>query len=238
MSHSISVAPEDLAERIDGIRERINAACRRAGRRQEEVVLVGVTKTFPVEVVQAAREAGLEHVSENKVQELLAKAEAAPGKISGGDLVWHMIGHLQRNKARDAVRYADIVQSLDSLRLANELNKRAREAGRIVPCFVQVNISGEATKSGVEPDETHALIDSAATFDHVRITGLMGIASFTENMEQVRREFVLLRRLRDAYRGRADLACLSMGMTSDFEVAIEEGATHIRIGSALFGPRD
>ena len=237
-------APDDLAaliaERAARVRERIERACARAGRSPDGVTLVAVTKTFPVEVVAAAVEAGLRDFGENRVQELVEKAEAVPGARDGGAVRWHLIGHLQRNKARDAVRYADAFHALDSLRLAEALDRRAEAEGRVVPCLVQVNVSSEGTKSGVAPAETHAFLDALAPFAHLRVEGLMTLAAPVETEAEletvVRPQFRRLRALAETYP--AELPYLSMGMSGDYEVAVEEGATHVRVGSALFGPRE
>ncbi len=230
-----------LAERLASVRARIEAACRRSGRSPEEVTLIGVTKTFPFEVIEAAFEAGLRDFGENKVQELVAKAGRMPGRHEGGPVRWHMIGHLQRNKAKQVVAHADLFHALDGLRLAEALDHRAEAAGRVLPCLVQVNVSGEATKFGLAPDAVPSFLDETARFEHLRIEGLMTLAAPADNPEDVRPQFRLLRRLKESYAGRSHpsvrLTSLSMGMSGDFEVAIEEGATHVRVGSAIFGPR-
>ncbi|MDQ7040572.1 MAG: YggS family pyridoxal phosphate-dependent enzyme [Rhodothermus sp.] len=241
MAAAYVVDSTDLRERLARIQERIERACRRAGRSPEEITLIGVTKTFPVSLIQAAWEAGLRHFGENRVQELVAKAAVLPGQIDGGDLTWHMIGHLQRNKAKEVVAHADWLHSLDNLRLAETLERRATMANRVLPCFVQVNVSGEATKFGVAPEAVHNFLDALAPFEHLEIVGLMTLAAPAEDPEAVRPQFRLLRQLAETYspkrNPRVQLRYLSMGMSGDFEVAIEEGATHVRIGSALFGPR-
>ncbi len=230
-----------ITERLDAVQERIVRACQRVGRRPEDVTLIAVSKTFPVEVVAAAVEAGVRHFGENKVQELTAKEAVLPGVYRGGDVTWHMIGHLQRNKARDVVRTADWFHALDSRRLAEELDKRARNEGRVLPCYVQVNVSGEASKFGIDPAHLTAFLDELAPFEHLSVRGLMTLAEPTDDPEEVRPQFRLLRTLAEGYDAsanpRVDLTDLSMGMSGDFDVAIEEGATHVRIGSALFGPR-
>ncbi len=237
-----TLGPAQIAEQLESVRRRIAGACARAGRSTDEVTLVGVTKTFPIEAVLAAREAGLTHFGENRVQELVEKAEAVPSRIQGGDVMWHMIGHLQRNKAKDVVDYADFFHALDSPRLAKELNKRASREERVVPCLVQVNISGEESKYGIAPAETHAFLDGVERFKNLRIEGLMAIASFVDDPEDVRPEFRRLCELFETYDHAGNpgvkMKYLSMGMSDDFEVAIEEGATHVRIGSAIFGARD
>ena len=163
-----------------------------------------------------------------------------PGRIGGGDICWHMVGHLQRNKAKDVAAHADLFEALDSPRLAKELNKRALAEERVVPCLVQVSVSGEDSKYGLDPDQVHAFVDQVAAYDGLRIRGLMTLAALTDDPEDVRPQFRLLAPSgRDLHRSRArpDWTSLSMGMSGDFEVAIEEGATHVRIGSAIFGPR-
>lgn len=230
---------DQITDRAARLHDRIAAAAHRAGRGPESVTLVAVTKTHPVETVRAAVAAGLRDFGENRVQELFEKAEALPGEAEGGDVRWHLIGSLQRNKARDAAAHADLFHALDSVRLADALEKRAAAADRVLPVLVQVNISGEDAKHGVEPDAVHDLIAAAAERPHLRPVGLMGMAAFVEDDEGldrvVRPAFRRLRGLYDA--SPRPLTVLSMGMSGDFEVAVEEGATHVRIGSALFGAR-
>lgn len=237
----VQVEARAIAERLEGIQERIERACQRAGRRADGVTLVGVSKTFPIEVITAACEAGLRDFGENRVQELVEKAEALPGETQGGDVRWHMIGHLQRNKAKDVVACADVFHALDSIRLAKTLNKRAAEAGRVIPCFVQVNVSGEESKFGLEPKAVDALLDRLGDYENLSVIGLMTLAAPTDDPEEVRPQFKRLRNLLTSYSGpgqpHPQMQYLSMGMSGDFEVAVEEGATHVRIGSALFGSR-
>lgn len=236
------VDAQAIGDRLDQVRERIQRACARAGRRAGEVSLIGVTKTFPIEAVHAARDAGLRRFGENRVQELVPKIEKLPGRYRGGDVEWHMIGHLQRNKARDVVDFADYFQALDSPRLARELNKRAESEGRILPCLVQVNVSREQSKYGISPGDTHAFLDRLASHTALRVEGLMTIASFVDDPEEVRSEFQRMRELFETYSAAdnpvVEMSCLSMGMSNDFEVAIEEGSTQVRVGSAIFGARN
>ncbi len=229
-------------ERVQGIRTRlaeiqarITQACERASRSPETVTLVAVTKTFPLEVVQAGYAAGLRNFGENRVQELVTKAQPFPGTINGGDIRWHMIGPLQRNKAKWVTAHADVFHTLDSLRLAEALNKRATARGRTLPCMVQVNISGEATKSGISPAETAPFLKTLTAYEHLKVQGLMGMPAPSSDPESARPALRNLRILLET--APVPLSQLSMGMSNDFEVAIEEGATHIRIGSALFGSR-
>lgn len=233
--------PSLIAERFAQVQERVAAACIRVGRQPEEVTVVGVTKTHPVELVQAAMEAGIREFGENKVQELAEKSGAVPGEQAGGLVRWHLIGHLQRNKAKAALAHADLFHALDSPRLAEELEKRAAQAGRVLPCLVQVNVSEEESKFGQAVEDVLAFARKLVRYEHLQIRGLMTIAAYKEDPEQVRPQFRQLRDLRDRLAA-LDLPGmawqqLSMGMSSDYEVAIEEGATIVRIGSALFGPR-
>ncbi len=217
-----------ISERVNQVQERIARACHCAGRDVEEITLVAVTKTWPPEIVQAALEAGLMDFGENKVQELVAKAPLFPTAN------WHMIGHLQRNKARHVVAHAREFHALDSLRLARALNRHAEQAERVLPCFVQVNVSGEDSKFGLHPPLVDEFMAQLNGLEHIRLTGLMTLAS--PDARKVREEFRLLRSIQSRY---VHLGCqhLSMGMSGDYEIAIEEGATHVRVGSALFGHR-
>ena len=231
-----------MTTQLEDVRHRITTACERAGRSSDDVTLVAVSKTFPLEAVEAAREAGLRDFGENRVQELTSKAERLPGRQEGGDIAWHMIGHLQRNKARDVVARADVLHSLDSPRLAREVNKRARNIGRIMPCFVQVNVAEDENKYGIAAEDTHDFLDSLVDYNGLRLEGLMTIVPHYEDPERARPHFRRLRELLHTYDAGAhtegSLTHLSMGMTNDFEVAIEEGASYVRIGSAIFGARD
>lgn len=232
---------ESIARNAQQIRARIAEACRRAGRSPDEITLIAVSKTFPMAAVEAAHRAGIRHFGENRVQELVQKSKEAPGRTQGGDRTWHMIGHLQRNKARDVVRFADCFHALDSARLACALNERARTEERILPCLAQVDISGEASKFGVPPDGLLPLFEEIARCEHIQVRGLMAIGSLHAGPDAIRREFQRLRALFDAapprFAPNISMEQLSMGMSRDFEAAIEEGATHVRIGSALFGKR-
>lgn len=235
---------ESIRQRLERVRERIEGACARVGRSSDEITLIAVTKTYSPIVVEAAVAAGLTDFGENRVQELITKSDAAPGEVLGGAIRWHLIGPLQRNKAREAARCADYFHALDSLRLAEALDSRGEASGRIIPCMVQVNISAEATKSGVIPHALPDLLEGLAAFPHLSICGLMTMAAPAQTAREletvVRPQFRRLRMLadgNDSVRLNGDLRQLSMGMSGDFEVAIEEGATHIRLGSVLFGAR-
>lgn len=223
-----------IAANVARVRERIARAAARAGRRPEEIRLVAAAKQQPPEKVQAAVAAGVAHIGENYVQEAAAKREQVAGQVC-----WHLIGHLQRNKAGPAARIFDIVQTVDTPRLAQALGRHAQAAGRVLEVLVQVNTSGEATKSGAAPDEAEALVEVAAGTPGLRLSGLMTIGSFHPDPEQGREEFRLLVELAGKLETRTGLVLpwLSMGMSHDFEVAIEEGANLVRVGTAIFGPR-
>lgn len=221
-----------VRDRLPQIEARISDACRRSGRAREEITLIAVTKTFSPAAVDEAIEAGLADIGENRVQEAGGKRPAV-----GGTARWHMIGHLQSNKSKDAVRLFEVVQTVDSAQLAERLGKAAGLTDRRIDVLIQVNLAGEAQKSGSSPDELESIASTIAAHPGLRLTGLMTIPPFLDP-EGVRPYFRKLRELRDELRQRwGSCAALSMGMSDDFEVAIEEGATMIRLGRALFGER-
>lgn len=229
-----------LEKRIREIRDRITAACDRSGRDPDEVTLVAVSKTFPSSSVLAAHASGVLDFGENRVQELVEKADEISGLDQRGTIRWHMLGHLQRNKAKDVVRVARLFHALDSERLARELNKRAVQAERTLECLIQVNTSGEESKEGVSPDDVSQLVRNVLPMDGLVLRGFMTIAAPADDPEQVRHEFREMAGIRNRLREThpdVPLDFLSMGMSGDFEVAIEEGATHVRIGRLLFGDR-
>ena len=235
-----AAAIEALRERLARIEARISAACERTGRSRSDVTLVAVSKTFSAEMVEAAARAGVTDFGENRVQELTEKAAVVPGRSEGGSVNWHMVGHLQRNKAKEVVRTAELFHALDSVRLARELDRRAEQVRRRMPCLIQVNTSGEGTKEGVAPADVGRLVDEVAAFGSISIRGFMTVAAPVDDPEEVRHEFRVLCRVQNEQRRahpELTLDCLSMGMSGDFEVAIEEGATHVRIGRSLFGER-
>lgn len=213
---------------------RITEACRRTGRPREDVTLIAVTKTLPPDVVNAALAAGIVDIGENRVQEYLGKRPLlAPHRF-------HMIGHLQRNKVRQIVGMCTLIHSVDSIDLADEIDRRSAGIGCVTPVLVEVNTSGEASKHGVEPDDASALVAHISGCAHLELRGFMTVAAFLDDLEAVRPMFRMLRVLRDrlqAAHPSLRLTELSMGMSHDFEVAIEEGATLIRVGTALFGAR-
>ncbi len=221
-----------IKERLEDVLERIEKACTRAGRKPEEVRLIAVTKTFPRDVVEEAIALGVKEFGENYVQEAYEKFRGL------GGITLHMIGHLQRNKVKRALEIFHMIQSLDSLKLAQEIEKKAE---RKVPCLVQVNIGLEKTKSGVSPDEVLKLMEELNRFDKIDVKGFMTIPPYTRNQEELRRYFSKMRELLERANAKGvyknKLMELSMGMTEDFELAIEEGATMVRIGRGIFGER-
>jgi pyridoxal phosphate enzyme (YggS family) len=228
---------EEIARNIDGVRARIDAAAERVGRNPSEVRLLPVSKTVPADVVRLAVGAGCRAFGENKVQE----AERKHRELADLDLSWSMIGHLQTNKAKDVAAICDELQSLDRLRVAEVLDRRLQAAGRGIDVYVQVNTSAEESKYGLPPDELPGFLQQLPRYASLRVRGLMTLAAFTDDTERVRACFRLLRTLRDRARDLdADLVGpgeLSMGMSGDYEAAIEEGATVVRVGQAIFGPR-
>jgi pyridoxal phosphate enzyme (YggS family) len=230
-----------IAENIARVRERIAAAARRAGRNPDEITLMGVSKTFPAESIVEAYAAGLRVFGENRVQEFAAKS----GELRDlPDAEWHLIGHLQTNKAAKAVELFDAVDSVDSVRTAEKLNASAEGLGKTLSVLIEINVGGEQAKSGVarDSDELEHLLLGAPRWGSLKIRGLMTVPPFAEDPEGSRPYFRQLREIRDRIDTRGlpgiDLAVLSMGMSHDFEVAIEEGATCVRVGTAIFGERE
>ena len=217
-----------IADNLRRVRERVAAACERAGRSPDEVTIVGVGKTFPPEAIAEACRAGLADIGENRVQEALRKIPLV--EAHGLHPRWHLVGHLQTNKAKTAVSLFAIIHSVDSLHLAEALSKRADQP---VPVLLEVNVAGEASKFGFAPEEVAQAYRRIAALPNLDLQGLMTVAPFVTDPEEVRPVFRRLRELRDEL----GLRELSMGMTDDFEVAIDEGATMVRIGRAIFGPR-
>ena len=229
-----------IPENIASIRERIDSAARRAGRRSEDIALMAVSKTFPAEDIRAAYEAGLRLFGENRVQEFTGKIDALRDLR---DAEWHLIGHLQTNKAAKAAELFTAVDSVDSLRLAQKLNASAQQLKKKLQVLIEINVGGEAAKIGLAPDssELEELLSAAAELQHLEFRGLMTIPPFTDDPQQARPYFRKLREVRDHVVARrvpaVDMRILSMGMSHDFEVAIEEGSTCVRVGTAIFGER-
>ena len=224
----------DLSANLQSVHNRIEAACARVERDPASVTLIAVTKSQPPEVVTDAAQLGLTIFGENKVQEAKTKIPQCSGRLR-----WHMIGHLQTNKARDAIELFEMIQSVDSLRLAQELSTRAEQAAKTVPILLEVNVAGEASKFGYRPEILKAELEQLNALPRLELQGLMSIPPWAAEPDKVRPMFRQVCDLKKECEQRlgASLAHLSMGMTGDFEVAIEEGATMVRIGTALFGPR-
>lgn len=224
----------DIAANLTEIRHRIARACMRAGRDPSSVELIAVSKTFPAEMIREAVEAGQRVFGESRLQEAEPKIEALPGSLH-----WHFIGRIQRNKVRKILPRFEVIHAIDSTRLALYADEIARELGLFPKVFLQVNIGGEASKGGYEPDEIRAEIDGLLKLERIEVMGLMCIPPPGPDAEVSRPWFAALRELRDELErdSGTPLQALSMGMSGDFEVAIEEGATHVRVGSSIFGKR-
>ena len=225
-----------LEENLKSVRERISEAAERAGRDLSEIRIVAITKTHPPETVDQAVSAGLEDVGENKVQEFLDKSEDVRQACR-----WHFVGHLQRNKVKYVIGRFQLIHSLDSLRLAREINKRGLREERVTDLLVQVNTSGEDSKYGIDPEEAAGFCEKVSGMEGIRVRGLMTMAPWVDDPGVLRESFSRLRELRDEIRGRdianISMEHLSMGMSDDFEYAVEEGATILRLGRVLLGPR-
>jgi pyridoxal phosphate enzyme (YggS family) len=222
---------EKLQQRIQQIEHDIQATCERTGRNRAEITVVAVTKEVSTARTVAVLEENIQHLGENRPEGLLWKQ----GTIQSG-AIWHFIGNVQSRKVKEIINRIDYLHSVDRMSLVKEIHKRANQT---VDCFVQVNVSGEASKSGITPAELDSFIEEVAAYDKVRIIGLMTMAPFTEDMNEIRSVFRALRELRDGISAKnllhAHCTQLSMGMSNDFIIAIEEGATHVRIGTALVG---
>ena len=226
-----------LREKLQEVEERIQEACRRAGRDRSEVTLVAVSKTKPVSMLKEAYDLGVRVFGENKVQEIREKYEALPK-----DIEWHMIGHLQTNKVKYIADKVSLIHSVDSLRLAETIEKEAVKHNRIVDILLEVNVAEEESKFGIKTSEVLALAENVVQLPHIRLRGLMTIAPFVENPEKNRAIFANLHELyvdiKDKNIDNGTVSILSMGMTNDYEVAVEEGATMVRVGTGIFGARD
>lgn len=223
-----------LRERIQAVEGRVAEACKRSGRLQHEIEVIAVTKYVSLETARSVLDEGLHHIGENRWQDVLPKWEALHERGT-----WHFIGHLQTNKVKDVIGKFSYIHSLDRLSLAKELHKQAVALGIGVQCLIQVNVSGEDTKYGLDPDNLLAFAEEIKKFDHIRIVGLMTMAPYEMEAEATRPVFRTLRELRDRLNDKAilpyEVKQLSMGMSNDFEIAIEEGATWVRLGSVLVG---
>ena len=226
-----------IRERVEEVQNQIMAACEKAGRNPSGVTLVAVSKTKPVSALQEAYDAGVRDFGENKVQELVEKAQLLPE-----DIRWHMIGHLQRNKVKYIIDKVCMIHSVDSLRLAEEISREAVRHQTCMNILIEVNVAGEESKFGVSARETEELVRQISLLPGIKIQGLMTIAPFVEYEEENRKFFAQLKQLAVDIEGKnidnVTMKYLSMGMTGDYRVAVEEGATHVRVGTGIFGERD
>jgi pyridoxal phosphate enzyme (YggS family) len=225
-----------IFDNVRKIKQKIREVCLKTGRNPEDVTIVAVTKTVPVERIIEVVKAGIYDIGENKVQELLEKRKSID------NVRWHFVGHLQTNKVKYIVDFVHLIHSVDSFKLALEIDKRAKKINRVVDVLIEVNTSGELTKYGVKPEEALNLVRQISeNCEYVRVKGLMTVAAYLPNPEDVRPMFRTLRELRDEISKfnlrNVEMRHLSMGMSNDYEVAVEEGATIVRIGTAIFGPR-
>ncbi len=225
-----------IRENVQFVRNKIAEACRRSGRKSEEIELVAITKTVDVEQINEAIAAGIRVVGENRVQEAWRKFQEVGEKAH-----WHMVGHLQTNKVKRVLQFADMIHSVDSVYLAREIQTQANKLDRTIEILIQVNTSGEESKFGLEPEATIGAIEEVSTLPNLKIKGIMTIGAFLPNPEDVRPCFKLLNDLKDRVNERGitsvEIGTLSMGMTNDYEIAIEEGSTMVRVGTAIFGER-
>ena len=226
-----------VCENYRAVEEKVANACKRAGRSREDVTLIAVSKTKPVSMIEELLPLGVRDFGENKVQELTAKEEVLPK-----DIRWHMIGHLQRNKVKYVIDKACMIHSVDSLRLAQEISKEAVKHALVMPVLIEVNVAGEESKFGVAVEEAPSLVEEVSKLPGIQVNGLMTIAPYVEDPEENRYVFRNLRKLsvdiREKNFDNVTMNVLSMGMTGDYEVAIEEGATHVRVGTGIFGERN
>lgn len=232
------MSDQNIANNLKSIQQRIEKACDKAGRDRKEIFLVAVSKTKPVSDILEAVQAGHLHFGENRMKELEDKMT----EIEMPDIVWHFIGNIQSNKIKYITDRVNWIHSVEKVKYLKEIEKRAESANRIINTLIQVNISDEKQKGGCKPEDLGSILESAQNYEHLKVRGLMGMATFVDDPEEVRSEFKLLKELFDSHqkynKGSVQLEHLSMGMTNDMDVAIEEGATIVRIGSAIFGERN
>lgn len=237
---SIIMMKDSIEHNIREVQKRIQRACRSAGRDTDSVTFVLATKTVPAKHILEASSFGYNIVAENRVQEAEEKLEARGDRWH--ELEWHFIGHLQSNKVNKVIRFASMVQSIDRMKIVRKMDRRLKKVDQSMDMLIQVNVSGERSKYGIDPSSVIPFIEKAASFDRLRIKGLMTIGLFSDDWPKVRSGYRLLRAIRDEIDARnipgVEMKHLSMGMTNDFEIAIEEGATMIRPGRAIFGERE
>lgn len=225
-----------VRENIQSVQDRIASTAQRVGRESDSITLIAISKTKPVSLIVEAIDAGITDIGENRVQEAKGKRSQVDRPVS-----WHLVGHLQTNKVKQALKIFDLIHSVDSIRLLAEIERQSCRLNRRTDVLVEVNTSGEESKYGLQPNEVLSFMESASEYSHVRLKGLMTVGEFMPDPEEVRPSFTLLRSLKETIDSQGyqnvEMEYLSMGMTNDFEVAIEEGANMVRIGSAIFGER-
>ena len=226
-----------LKENLKTVEERIQSACKKAGRKREEITLIAVSKTKPPHMLQEAYDLGVRIFGENKVQEIREKYEVLPK-----DIDWHMIGHLQTNKVKYIIDKVSMVHSVDSVRLAEAIEKEAAKKDICMPVLIEVNVAGEESKFGLSVEEVLPFLEEISSYEHLQVKGLMTIAPFVANPEENREVFQKLKKLSVDIAAKninnVNMSVLSMGMTNDYQVAVEEGATMVRVGTGIFGERD
>lgn len=227
----------DVKANIEKVKQQIEAAARRAGRDPNEVILLAATKDVPVQLIEQAIQSGISYIGENRIQEASTKFELLKEKYP--QVNWHFIGHLQRNKVKSALEIFSTIESVDSRRLIEEVGRRAQQSGRSIDIFIEVNVSGEESKFGVSPEDAEEIISFASAFKSLKVKGLMAVPPFFDDPEKARPYFRKLKEFREEIKKlnipNVDIKYLSMGMTDDFEVAVEEGSNIVRVGRGIFG---
>lgn len=227
-----------IKENIDNIMEKINSAAKKAGRDYKDITVIAVSKTVDAQRAKEAVEGGINNLGENRVQELVSKHE----QLQNQDIKWHMIGHLQKNKVKYIIDKVELIHSVESESLAKEIDKRAKQHDLVVKVLIELNVGEEESKFGVKVEEIYEFVKSLEKFENIKVMGLMTVAPYAENPEDIRWVFKKMKEIYDNVSNmnlsNFDMKYLSMGMTNDFEIAIEEGANIIRIGTAIFGARD
>jgi len=225
---------EYLSKNLAVINEQIQQACTKSARLRDDVLLLGVTKTYEADIINASIELGITDIAENRVQEIIRKYDDVTPGVN-----WHLIGHLQTNKVKYIIDKVSMIHSVDSMKLAKEINKRAAGIDRVMDVLIQVNVAQEEQKFGVSYQDAYELAETIDNLTNVRVRGFMNIAPFVEDKESLRGDFKQMRTLLERFRDNRPYAdCLSMGMSNDFDVAIEEGTTMVRIGTGIYGKRD
>lgn len=222
----------EISERITSLQKNIERICVSSNRNPADITIIGVTKTKSVEKIQEAYNLGLRDLGENRVQELIQKYPELPKNIR-----WHFIGHLQKNKVKLVAPFVYLIHSIDSMELLEKINEEAKRNSRIINCLLEIKIAKEETKYGISPNNLEKILSESKNFPNITIQGLMGMATFTDDKKQIKEEFFLLGELFQQYKAAFGFTILSMGMSSDYEIAIACGTTHIRIGTLIFGER-